>query len=127
MLILVARFWTFIDFYRAALNRYSVLGPWELTVALRETQGAHLGNFAEGWAEPWDSFSDLAPCQESQLLWRIELQSWPGQEAARDLALRFGSWLDNAWGVFETRAIARTGLAAGTFDIAKLAKLQNRV
>jgi hypothetical protein len=113
---IVGRLWDAIDFYSAVVHRFSISGPWEVTLGLRGTSGAFLGNVAQGWAEPGEGGWDLLPCPEENLLFLREIEDWPRAGEARDLAFEFGSCVDESWGAEQPRFLALRGPTEGEFD-----------
>ncbi len=120
LISVVAPTWALLKLGTALRDRTRTEGPFQLTVALRRTGGAFLGNVAEGWAEPltWDN--DLPACRDEHLLWHHEIAEWPDHEAISAIALAVGDRLEDAWGVTQRRYLARTGDHAGRFDIRQL-------
>jgi hypothetical protein len=112
----VGRVWCAVDLYGDVVDRFGLQGPWESSLALRETKDAQLGNVAQGWAEPGEGAGDLLPCPESNLLFTREAEEWPRGDAARALAFEFGSAVDESWGATQPRFIARRGPKEGEFD-----------
>ena len=115
---LVGRIWAASARYSAFIERWKIEGPFEVTLGLRGTNGAQLGGVGEGWLDPLQGgfrSEGLPRCLEPNVLLRDELDEWPtGGE--RELAFRFGSWIEEAWGMKERRFLARTGEYAGRFD-----------
>jgi hypothetical protein len=116
---MVGRLWTALHLYREIGPRFGVTGPWECSVALIRTREASLGNFATGWAEYTDPWANQRRCRESNLLWRRELDEWPGTEEARSLVFSIGGWIEDSWGVETRRFIAHSGPLAGQFDVTR--------
>jgi hypothetical protein len=112
----VGRLWCAIELCGEVVDRFRMPGPWEVTLALRGTAGAYLGNVAQGWAEPGEGAGELLPCPEQNLLFRREVEEWPRSNAARDLAFEFGSCVDESWGAAQPRFLARRGPTEGAFD-----------
>lgn len=117
---IVARTWGLLKFATAFRDRVAVAGPYQLTVAMHRTGGALLGNVADGWAEPMTWENELPPCAEPHVLWHLELDTWPSDDEARDLAFRVGDRIEDAWGVRHRRYLARAGERVGQFDIRQL-------
>jgi len=114
--------WATLAFAEAARTRFEVDGPWQLTVALIGTEDALLGNLGEGWAEP-DSFeNEVGGCRDHHLMWHFELDELPVGDGQRDLALRVGARIEDAWGVTHRRYFARRGEKAGELDLRGVAR-----
>lgn len=116
LLRIVGRIWAALDIYGDAVGRFGVKGPWECSVALRRTFGAALGNFGAGWAEYGDPRANTRLCPEPNLLWRRELDAWPGSEGTQQLAFAVGAWIEDSFGSQDRRFIACAGKLAGQFD-----------
>jgi hypothetical protein len=114
---IVGRLWNTLHFYREAVERCKISGPWECSVSLLGTQGGSLGNFATGWVYYTDTEANPYPCPEPNLCKRWELDEWPAVDATRDLAFGIGGWIENSWGMQLRRFIARSGRFEGQFDI----------
>lgn len=99
-------------------------GPFLLAVALRDTEGALLGDFGQGWQEPWQMrFPEerLGNCRNRHLLWHIEVEQLPDDTpAAQALAFSVGDRIDNAWGSKSKRYLDREGSMEGQFDLRRL-------
>lgn len=117
---IVGRLWCVLSLYSEVQEAYGLAGPWELTLAIRETGGSVLGNLGAGWEEPSDAIA-LAPpvCPEDNVLVLREIEAWPDDEACRDLAFSLGSVIEDAWGVEQRRFLARIGDASGSFDTSR--------
>ena len=114
---MVGQIWSVFALYLEVIDRFSLLGPWEISCALRNTSGAVLSNFAEGWAEPGQGFfSENHLVAEPNLLGRRELHEWPGVDGVRDLAFSFGGWIEDAWEYRQRRFLAQRGSLMGQFD-----------
>lgn len=117
---IVGRIWAALELYREVVERFHIDGPWEVSLALRQTEGGYLANFGQGWAEPGRSFPrEAEPCVERNLLIRQEVVEWPEPDGVQALAFRFGARLEDAWGSHLRRFIARDGEFAGQFDRSK--------
>jgi hypothetical protein len=93
-------------------DRFRLKSPFELTVALRNTNGAILGSFGEGWAEPGSGFWDPTTCIEDHLLLRWEVD----KVDAETRALALGDRLEQAFGSTHRRHLALQGQYEGRFD-----------
>jgi hypothetical protein len=94
-------------------DRWLLNSPFELAVALRNTSGAILGSFAEGWAEPGIGFRDFPTCIEDQILLRWEVDDRIDPE---ELALSLGDRLEQVFGSTHRRHLAHRGDYEGRFD-----------
>ncbi len=114
----VAFSWAIGELARA-IPRGETEGPFLLAVALRDTEGARLGHFGEGWREPWHGgfpIDSLGPCQYRHLLWHIEIDQLPDDTpAAQALAFSAGDRIDNAWGSRSKRYLDHRGSIEGEF------------
>ena len=96
-----------------AVERWSIEGPFEVTVALASVEGARLGGFAEGWKDVGDMFFWDAPtCVESNVLLRVERDILDPEALAMDV----GERLVNAFGSTHRRFIANRGDFEARFD-----------
>ena len=116
LILMVGRIWAALDLYGKVVERFSVEGPWEVSLALRSTEGAVLGNVGAGWPEPGQGFYDPTFCLEPGVLLRQEVATWPTTDEVHSIALRVGGWIENSFGVSQRRFLARDGDLAGTFD-----------
>lgn len=96
-----------------AISRWQMAPPFELTVGLRDTRGAALGGFAEGWREPGQGLSDLTASIENHILLRWELTA---DFKAEDVAMDVGDRVEQAFGTTSRRHLARRGDYEGQFD-----------
>lgn len=117
LISIVAYTWAVLQFGAAHFERLSLGGPWQLTVALRGTKGALLGNVGEGWAEPGSFRNNVGGCVEQNLLWHLEIEDWPDEEGQQRLAFAVGDRLEDAWGVSQRRYLARQGDRVGCLDL----------
>ncbi|WP_329562122.1 hypothetical protein [Kitasatospora sp. NBC_01266] len=95
------------------VGRWAIDGPFEITVALRNTSRATLGAFAEGWAEPGQGLADFATCLDEHLLLHRETDGLPDPET---FALDLGDRVEQAFGTVHRRHLARRGEHEGGFD-----------
>lgn len=109
----VAVAWIAAELQNAAIERWAVPGPFELTVAIRDTNGATLGHFAEGWSEPGHGLLDSARCIEDHMLLRRERGDTIDAET---YALTLGDQIEQAFGTTHRRHLARRGEYEGRFD-----------
>jgi hypothetical protein len=104
--------WTALDIQAAAARRWSIAGPWEVTLALRACAGAALGGFAEGWREPDDFHSDDRVSLEEHALHRWEVDEIDPEILAGLVAER----TENTFGSTRRRHLANRGQFEGQFD-----------
>lgn len=116
LISMIANTWALLTFNVALSERSSPSGPWQLTIGLRDTRNAVLGNLGEGWAEPGAFENRVAGCSEDNLLWHLELDELPDEDARRRLAFAIGDRIEDAWGVRQRRYLAHRGELAGRFD-----------
>lgn len=111
---LVGFVWTTAVLQQQAHERWNVEGPFEVTLALRDTVGAALGGFAEGWRD-FDSglLHDFRRCLDQHVLLRTELE--PPFDP-RALAFEMGDRLELAFGTVNQRYLANRGPFEGQFD-----------
>jgi len=113
----VGLLWIALDHQVDAAERFGIEGPWEVTLALHDTEGCLLGEFGEGWAEPSRTVRPQAPCFDANVVVRKELETFPrAPEPIRDLAFRFGGRIDDAWGVRQRRFLDHRGEREGEFS-----------
>ena len=108
LLFMVERVWATLGIYEDVVRRYGLSGPWEISLALRDTSGAVLGNVARGWNEPGNGFADVRTCAEPGLLLRREVTEWPDEAGTRALALSLGAWVEDSWGYSQRRFLSRS-------------------
>lgn len=79
---IVGRVWVALALFAEVLERLAIQGPWELTLAMRDTNRAVLGNVAAGWEEPERAFprDELPRCPDPNLLIVREVYEWPDLE-----------------------------------------------
>jgi hypothetical protein len=111
---IVATIWTALDVQTRLAAKYGVGGPWEVTVSLRDTEGAHLGDLGEGWREPMMGGRDLSTCPDEAVLVSAQLGAKIDPQAA---AFDLGGRIEDAWGFQERRFIARAGDSEGLLDV----------
>lgn len=93
-----------------AAERWQVALPYELVIALRNTRGATLGGFAEGWAEPGQGLLDYETCLDEHVLVRRELD---GPIDPKAIAIGVGDDFERAFGTVRRRHFARSGQFEG--------------
>jgi hypothetical protein len=105
--------WIVAALQREVAERWNVNGPWQVSLALRNTVGAGLTMFAEGWDERYPWFADRAQgCTESHVLHTWELADLDPEALGLDAGCR----VENSFGSVQQRHVARTGPRAGMFD-----------
>jgi hypothetical protein len=114
----VALLWIAMDAQAWVLGHLDVPGPWQVVVALHDTQDSVLGDLAPGWVEPHDIRAlDPPRCHEPNVLIVRELEQFPTKpDDVRRLAFDLGGRIEDAWGVKERRFLARTGDSTGEFN-----------
>lgn len=105
--------WSALAIQAEAIERWHLEPPFELTVTLRDTKGATLGNFAEGWAEPGQGLHDVSTCIEEHVLlrWELDKRIEPSQ-----VAIELGNRIEQAFGTTNRRHLAHRGPHEGQFD-----------
>lgn len=100
------------DGMTTTLARIKVVGPWEVSLAMRNTASATLGDFAEGWAEFGDFRHDGSVCRDAHVLhrWTVDAIDPPS------LALDAGARVVNSFGTTHRRHLAARGEYEGQFD-----------
>ena len=121
LIAVVGRIWSALARYSEVLERYGCAGPFEVTVALRDTSNTLLADFGEGWRDPLRDLGGPAfRCLEPNVLLRQECSSWPETaEAIQELAFSIGARIEDAWGSKVRRYLARTGERSGEFDTSR--------
>lgn len=120
LISIVTRAWALLAFATAFHQRVVLAPPYRLTVALRGTGNALLGNLGEGWAEPREFENRVPPCEEQHLLWHLDLADWPDEEGMQRIAYCIGDRIEDAWGVTQRRYLANRGALAGRLDVRQL-------
>lgn len=110
---IVGLVWSALALQGEANSRWQIAAPFELTVSLRDTTGAALGGFAEGWREPGRDLFELSTCIEDNVLLRWELDD--GLEV-EEIALDVGDRIEQAFGTTGRRHLAHRGEYEGRFD-----------
>ena len=114
---IVARIWALIELARG-LAQADRSGPLLLTVALQNTKGALLDQLGNGWLPSWDPRNTVGGCPEENLLWHIELDQMPENQAmSQALALSVGDRIENSWGNRQKLYIDQTGGSKGELNI----------
>jgi hypothetical protein len=110
---IVALVWSALDVQTDGLSRWDMEPPYEMTLAVRRTRGAALGNFAEGWKEPGDFVFGGLRCIEDNVLLRWELDA---EFSVEDAAVDAGDRVEQAFGSTHRRHLANRGEYEGRFD-----------
>jgi hypothetical protein len=115
---IVGRIWVALSLYEELLERCAVGGPWEVSLGLRDSKGAVIGNVAAGWEGPMRSWpgDPLPRCPDPNVLIRRELMQWPDSKARRSLAFDIGANVEDAFGFEGRRFLSRVDPDIGTFD-----------
>lgn len=123
LIYMVGRLWLTLHLYQEVIQRFTVNGPWEVSIALRNTMGSYLGHFASGWQqEPTDAWarSERPPCAEGHVLIRREIAAWPrDSEELQRLVFSLADHIENCWGWNERLYLSREGPESGRFDVSK--------
>lgn len=96
-----------------AAQRWTIQPPFEVTVAVRNTGGATLGGFAQGWSEPGHGLWNLAACLDDHVLLRREID---GPIDPEECAIAIGDRLEQAFGTMQRRHLCQAGDHVGQFD-----------
>jgi hypothetical protein len=111
----VGRIWAALAAYHEVLQRYAVDGPWQVALALVGVGNSQLGLFANGW----DSRRIGPPALElrDNQLFCLDVNDWPdGPDGVRQLALRLGAIVADAWDLGAHPFLALNGPNPGEFD-----------
>jgi hypothetical protein len=110
---IVGVIWIAAGLQSEVAERWDVQPPFELTVALRSTNGATLGGFARGWREPEQGPWGFRTCIEDHIMLRWELDQKIDGDS---LAVAVGDRLEQAFGTTHRRHLADGGEHQGHFD-----------
>ncbi len=115
---IVGRVWVGLALFSEVLEGFAIQGPWEITLALRDTNRAVIGNVATGWTEPEQAFprDELPRCPDPNVLIIREVHAWPDPDGRQTLVFEIGSNIEDAFGVRERRFLGRLDPVAGVFD-----------
>jgi hypothetical protein len=105
--------WSALAIQAEVIDHWTIPDPCELTVALRNTHGATLGNFAEGWAQPGHGLWNITTCTETNIVLRWELEA---QFDVSQVAIELGDRIEQAFGTTNRRHLAERGPYQGQFD-----------
>ncbi len=121
---IVGRMWVAVSRYALVVQKFSLAGPFEASLAMVDTAGSTLCNFATGWRDPlrenW--FGDYPTCTEEHLLFRREVRKWPDTEDCKELSLEFAERIVNSWGIKQSRFLAYSGKWEGKFDVSRYSR-----
>ncbi len=121
LISIVAYTWAMAELARDLPVDANREGPFLLTAALRNTQGALLDHRGEGWAPAQSPWNNLGRCPDKNLLWHIEFDHLPEDPStSQALAFRVGDRIENAWGCRQRLYLDRQGELAGHFDVSRL-------
>jgi hypothetical protein len=104
--------WSLAAMQAEAAERWSIAGPFEVSVALIGVEGAGIGGFAEGWRDVGDVFWNSPTCIESNVLLRVEVDTIDPEAVATDI----GERIENTFGSTLRRFLANRGDFEGRFD-----------
>ena len=109
---IVGLVWIAAGLQAAAIREWDVTGPYELAVGIRDTRGATLGGFAEGWREVGQGLHSFATALDEHVLLRWELD----EIEAEDLAMDAGDRIEQAFGTTNRRHFANRGEYEDRYD-----------
>ncbi len=104
--------WIIAQLQIEVAEKWPIVGPWEVSLAMRNTASATLGDVAEGWAECGDFRHDGSVCRDAHVLhrWAVDAIDPPS------LALDAGARVENSFGTTHRRHLAARGEYEGQFD-----------
>ncbi len=109
--------WASFDLQRQMAERFGITGPFRAILAVADTAGAVLGMPGAGWPDPGPTgMLGLPTAIEPRVLLLEDLDEWPDEKGAEELALRFGARLDLAFGGPGERHLDRAGPEQGRFN-----------
>ena len=108
--------WAAFRLQREIVDRFEVPGPFRAIVGVANTTGAFLATLGAGWTNGWAGISGEPTAVEPRVLLLEDLTEWPDDDGAKELAQRFGTRLDLAFGGTGKRHLDRAGPTAGTFN-----------
>lgn len=97
---IVSMVWSAAAAQQHIVDQWNVSGPFEVTLALRNTRDAALGHFATGWAQPGQGLFDFTTCLEEHVLLRTEIAD---AIDADQLAVEMGERIEHAFGTTSRR------------------------
>jgi hypothetical protein len=115
---IVATVWEACHVYSQLAEHFALERPWELSVALRQTTGTVVGQFATGWAEPDSWRYTPRVCSEPNIFLRREVVETP-EGWCKSIAFSVGSQIENAFGSRLQRFRTITDGKLGEFDFAR--------
>jgi len=116
----LGRAWWALSRYADVIEHLHVEGPWEITLAFRNTLASVLADLAGGWVEPMNEWRDeCPPCPDNNVLIVREVESWPTPDETRALAMSLGGNIEDAWGSRQRRFLARVDPRIGEFDVSR--------
>lgn len=122
LISIVTYTWAMLIFSAVLNDRVGLAGPSQLTIALRNTKDALLGDVGEGWAEPDSYQNTIGGCREDHLLWHVSIDQPLDADAQKRLAFAIGDRIEDAWGMTERRYLARVGDREGHLDCRRIAQ-----
>jgi len=120
LISIVTHSWAMLKFSAALNERFSIGYPMQLTIALRATEDALLGNFGQGWENGRGLRNRVGGCAERNLLWHVEINNSLDDDGQTQLAFLIGDWIENAWGISQRRYLARKGDRTGRLDVNRM-------
>ena len=112
---IVGRAWAAFEIYSSLARAVSIAGATELTVALRGTRDAILGDFGPDWSDPFRSLRGMSICREENVLFRREIDDSDG-DWPKAAAFSIGGQIENAFGSSLQRFRRRLDKGFGDFD-----------
>lgn len=115
---IVGRVWVALALFSEVLERFAIQGPWEITLGLRDTDLAVIGNVATGWEGPERAFplDEQLRCPDPNVIIIREVREWPDPDGRQTLAFDIGSNIEDAFGFRGRRFLGRLDPVAGVFD-----------
>jgi hypothetical protein len=117
---IVGRTWWCLSRYTDVVARYELEGPYQISLAFRDSLGSGLGNVAAGWEEPEQSLGrDFPRCPDRNVLIVRTVDGWPEPDQLQELAFTLGANVEDAWGCQQRRFISRVRPNPGEFDVSR--------
>lgn len=106
------------EMQREINDKYRIIGPFEVDLAVPNTKGSELADVATGWPGPDDIGSGprMLPSLDQNVLASCVFEEWPETEV---LLCSLGDRLQQSWGCTERRFVARQGPRAGQIELAR--------